>query len=133
MQFEEVGKPIADDEPEKDVGGRPPSLLCDEDTLKQIKGLASLQCTQREAAAVLGVHRETFGKFLDRHPKAREAWDNGQETGKVSLRRYQYKSAENGNPTMQIWLGKQWLDQKDKIENDTTLSGGLQITWGKAE
>lgn len=79
-----------------------------------------MQCTQREAAAVLGVHPDTFGRFLRREEKARAAWDDGLEVGKVSLRRYQYKMAEN-NPTMAIWLGKQWLAQTDK--NDTTLRG----------
>ena len=38
-------------------------------------------------------------------------------TGKMSLRRQQFKSAENGNVTMQIWLGKQWLGQTDKVES----------------
>ena len=121
MPFDEVDKPRADEAHEKDVGGRPPSLDCDEDTLKQIHGLARIQCTQKEAAAVLGVHRETFSKFLDRHPKAREAWEDGAETGKASLRRHQYKAAEAGSATMQIWLGKQWLEQTDKTEN--TLQG----------
>lgn len=36
--------------------------------------------------------------------------------GKMSLRRAQWQAAEGGNVTMQIWLGKQWLDQKEKNE-----------------
>lgn len=123
MQFEhqhETAKPHTDDEPEIDVGGRPYAMECTEETLKQITGLARMQCTQREAAAVLGVHPDTFGRFLRREEKARAAWDDGLEVGKVSLRRYQYKMAEN-NPTMAIWLGKQWLEQTDKTEN--TLQG----------
>jgi hypothetical protein len=63
------------------------------------------------------VHRDTFADFLGTHEKAQEAWDNGQEQGRASLRRLQYKAAENGNPTMQIWLGKQWLGQKDRTES----------------
>jgi DNA-binding transcriptional regulator YiaG len=100
----------------KDLGGRPPKLKCDDDTLKQINGLARIQCTQREAAAVLGVHRETFSKFLDTNEKAMRAWEDGQEAGKASLRREQFKVAQNGNATMQIWLGKQWLGQKDNLQ-----------------
>jgi hypothetical protein len=36
----------------------------------------------------------------------------------------QYTSAEAGNVTMQIWLGKQWLGQTDKnqIKQETTLT-----------
>lgn len=36
--------------------------------------------------------------------------------GKASLRRYQWKAAEGGNVTMQIWLGKQYLGQRDTSE-----------------
>lgn len=135
MQFEEqheTAKPQPDDEPEVDVGGRPYALECTDATLKQITSLARMQCTQREAAAVLGVHPDTFGRFLRREEKAKAAWDDGLEVGKVSLRRYQYKMAES-NPTMAIWLGKQWLEQKDKAEQDVNVTGGIRIGWGKAE
>lgn len=98
--------------------GRPPKLVESEELLKQIEGLARIQCTQREAAAVLRVDEDTFNKFLGSHEKARAVWKGALETGKASLRRLQYKSAENGNPSMQIWLGKQWLDQKDKSDVD---------------
>lgn len=43
-----------------------------------------------------------------------EAKEAGQLSGKASLRRMQFKTAESGNATMQIWLGKQYLGQKDK-------------------
>ena len=36
--------------------------------------------------------------------------------GKISLRRAQFEKALGGNVAMQIWLGKQHLDQRDKIE-----------------
>lgn len=101
--------------------GRPPKLTETDEILKQIEGLARIQCTQREAAAVLGVHRDTLSDFLGNSEKARAAWENGLETGKASLRRLQFKAAENGNPTMAIWLGKQWLDQRDKVEENVNM------------
>lgn len=108
--------------------GRPPKLVESEELLKQIEGLARIQCTQREAAAVLRVHRDTFAAFLGTHEKAQEAWDNGLEQGKASLRRMQFKNAENGNATMQVWLGKQWLDQRDKTDNQHTGADGKPLT-----
>ena len=36
--------------------------------------------------------------------------------GRISLRRAQFEKALSGNVVMQIWLGKQHLDQRDKIE-----------------
>ena len=39
--------------------------------------------------------------------------------GRASLRRNQWKLSET-NPTMAIFLGKQFLGQKDRIEEDTS-------------
>ena len=40
----------------------------------------------------------------------------------MSLRRRQFKTAlEDGNVTMQIWLGKQHLDQTDKRETNVNV------------
>lgn len=41
---------------------------------------------------------------------------------KLKLRQLQWKSAEDGNVTMQIWLGKNMLDQTDKqhLQHDVT-------------
>lgn len=111
--------------------GRPNKLVVSEELLKQIEGLARIQCTQREAAAVLRVDRDTFGGFLRTNEKARQAWDEGLEAGKASLRRLQFKNAENGNATMQIWLGKQWIDQKDKTENTVDVGATLGGLLGK--
>jgi len=104
--------------------GRPPKLVESEELLKQIESLARIQCTKKEAAAVLRVHQDTLADFLQAHEKARIAWEDGIETGKASLRRLQYKSAESGNTTMQIWLGKQMLDQTDKTDARNTHEVG---------
>lgn len=101
--------------------GRPPKLVETPELIKQIEGLSRIHCTMVEAAAVLGVHRDTFSDFLQAHEKAMAAWEDGKENGKASLRRMQFKAAESGNSTMQIWLGKQWLDQKDKFESSMSL------------
>lgn len=105
--------------------GRPQKLRPDEQTLKTLSGLGNIQCTTKEAAAVLGVSEPTFIAFLKRYQKAREVFDAGKETGRASLRRQQWKAAENGNTTMQIWLGKQYLGQADK--NEQTGKDGAPI------
>lgn len=102
--------------------GRPLVLNDDDKTLSTIQGLARIQCTTKEAAAVLGVAKQTFFDFLDRSLKARQAWENGAEEGKASLRRNQFKMSEK-NATMAIWLGKQWLDQKDRKEVEVGAPG----------
>lgn len=100
---------------EKNKGGRPPKLIADDKTMATISGLARIQCTNVEAAAVLGVCRETFEQFLGREEKAKDAWEHGKQNGLASLRRNQFKMSE-ANATMAIWLGKQYLGQKDKHE-----------------
>ena len=108
-------KPAAEPQPKKT--GRPPNLLADGRTLRMIRKLAEIQCTQQEAASVLGVHKDTFNDFL-RSPtdkRAADAWEMGREEGKVALRRLQWRTAQKST-TMQIWLGKQWLNQRDKMD-----------------
>lgn len=98
----------------RNKGGRPPALKADEATLGQIRNLAGIFCTQDEAGAVLGVSRQTFNRFLNSEPAAQEAWDFGQDTGRASLRRMQWRHADK-NPTMAIFLGKNYLGQRSEV------------------
>lgn len=112
------------DEETKNVGGRPLKLTADEATLKTIKGLGNIQAVNKECAAVLGVTEPTWIKFKKENPEVIDALEQGQGEGRASLRRRQFKAANDGNATMLIWLGKQYLDQKDKqeIEQSGTLT-----------
>ena len=92
-----------------------PKMILSEAGVETIKSLASIQCTDEEIASVLGcsVDLLTNKNNRDVFTEAKEA---GQYSGKASLRRMQFKTAEAGNATMQIWLGKQYLGQKDEQE-----------------
>ena len=105
-----------------------PKLKTDDETLCVIRELAVIQCTQAEAASVLGLHRVAFCNWLNRTPLARQAWDEGLEEGKMSLRRRQYRSAMAGNVVMLIWLGKNVLGQKDIVTQDVNM----KVTDGNA-
>jgi hypothetical protein len=94
-------------------------------TLELIKTLAKIQCILDEAASVLKVCPKTFDNYLRHNKKVREAWENGRLEGKVSLRRLQWRSAEHSIP-MQIWLGKQYLGQKDKQEQSGPDGGPVR-------
>ncbi len=72
--------------------------------------LAKLHCDIGEIAAFCDCHRDTI---KDRFSKELE---KGYGAGKRRLRRMQWKAAQGGNVVMQIWLGKQYLGQKDKQE-----------------
>jgi hypothetical protein len=83
-----------------------------------VEKLASIQCTDEEIAAVLGVHSDTI-KRRKKIPEYAEVLSNGRAKGRASLRRLQWKAAESGNVTMQIFLGKNLLGQRDKFEEPT--------------
>ena len=94
-------------------GGRPKKKI-DYDTVEK---LASIMCTQEEIASYLDLSVRT----LQRDKEFCRIYKKGLDKGRMSVRRQQYKSAESGSATMQIWLGKQYLGQRDK--HDTELSG----------
>ena len=54
-------------------------------------------------------------RTLQRDEEFCRVFKKGKETGKMRLRRNQFKIAEN-NASMAIFLGKQYLGQRDNIE-----------------
>lgn len=80
--------------------------------VSEIRRLSGLQCSEAEAAASLGLRVKTFKEMLRIDVRAREAWEDGRNIGKVGLRRAQFKMAEH-NPSMAIFLGKQYLGQNE--------------------
>lgn len=87
-----------------------------------VEKLANIQCTQEEIASFLGISSRT----LLRDEKFKELFAKGRENGKASLRRIQWKHAEK-SASMAIWLGKQYLGQKDVIEASTTGETKINI------
>jgi hypothetical protein len=103
--------------------GRPPALHPSQtitksdnakpvNIVKFIRNLAALHCTEKEITSVLEVHKSTFIAFKKKYPEVKTALEAGVDEGKVSLRRSQFKLAER-NATMAIFLGMQYLGQKD--------------------
>ena len=79
--------------------------------------LCGIQCTLEEISGVMDVSMDTIERWCLREYKAgfAEIYKSKSATGKISLRRHQFKLAEK-NATMAIWLGKQYLGQRDTIE-----------------
>ena len=103
--------------------GRPPIQF----DLAGIQGFASLNATKQEVAAFFGVSESTVDHRFHTEPELREAWEKGRATGKLSLRRKQTELAQAGNVTMLIWLGKQLLGQKDKVEHSGDADSPLYV------
>ena len=90
------------------------------------ENLCGIQCTQQEICSVLNVTdktltawcKSTYGKSFS------EVFKEKKELGKSSLRRMQWKLAEKSY-AMAIFLGKQYLGQRDVVENQVTSNGIL--------
>ena len=91
---------------------------------KQFETLCGLQCTLLEFCDALEVTdktldawcKRTYGKHFS------EVFREKRGRGKISLRRMQWRLAEK-NAAMAIWLGKQYLDQKDVVEQNINSDG----------
>jgi hypothetical protein len=81
--------------------------------LKLVFSLAAIQCTIAEISAVIDI---PTGTLVNREDFT-STYKKGTESGKMSLRRLQFKIAKK-SAAMAIFLGKQYLGQKDKVEVD---------------
>lgn len=80
--------------------------------LGKVEAAAAIGCTQEEIGSIVGCSDRT----LQTREDCREAIVRGQSRMRTSLRRMQWKKASEGNVAMLIWLGKQILGQKDRVE-----------------
>jgi hypothetical protein len=103
--------------PAKGTGGRPIKPI----DWVEAERLALMQCTQKEIASWYHVTYETL---VERYEKefgdTFSSWyEKHSANGKSSLRRRMYKAAMDGNVTMMIWLSKQMLGMRDRIDEVT--------------
>src|SRR6187402_3411531 len=81
----------------------------------EVQRLAFEGAFNTEIAEFFGVNRDTIAdRFSAQLAK-------GRLERKMRLRKHQFKAAERGNPTMLIWLGKQYLGQSDRNIDDYLL------------
>ena len=104
--------------PNAGLSGGTPEYVIDKEKLQ---ALAATMASYDEMSLVLGVPE----KFLRDHYKA--VIDAGQAEAKTNLRSVQFATAKGGNVIMQIWLGKQYLGQKDIRREEQTGPDGKPI------
>ena len=83
---------------------------------EEFEKLCEFQCTRDEICDFFDVTVNTLTGWCRRtyDMSFSEIFRKKRKKGFVSLRRFQYEEARNGNTTMLVWLGKQWLGQAEK-------------------
>ena len=82
---------------------------------EEVEKLAAIGATNTEIAAFFGCSKDLIGKSYSTFVT------KGRESGKIRLRQWQMKAAQNGSVPMLIWLGKNMLDQSDNQNNTHTI------------
>ena len=115
------------------VGGRPKAVI-NWDTVEK---LCAIQCTGEEIAAVLKIDYDTLNTHIkdEFNLSFSDYFKKHSAKGRMSLRRKQHEVALSGNATMLIWLGKQYLEQKDKQEvvSNITMNNSLDDFYADIE
>lgn len=89
---------------------------------KQFEAMCGIMCTKEEIADIFDVDENTLNSWCKQTygDTFSVVYKKKTSNGKMSLRRFQFKQAEK-NSTMAIWLGKQWLGQKDYQEAELAV------------
>lgn len=89
--------------------------------------LCHIHCTTLELEHIFDCELETISSWTQRYYGLtfKEAYEKFSAYGKASLRRLQFQMAHK-NASLAIWLGKQWLNQKDTPINEEEISPELK-------
>ena len=93
---------------------------------KQFENLCGLQCTKEEMCAFFELTDKTLESWCKRtyNKGFSEVFREKRGIGKISLRRSQFELAKK-NAAMAIWLGKQYLNQRDQMQIEVKNENNL--------
>lgn len=95
---------------------------------KEFENLCGIQCTKLEICAFFDVTDKTLEAWCKRtyHAGFSEVFAQKRGLGKISLRRKQWQLAEK-NGSVAIWLGKQYLNQRDNVDVTVADAKGIAL------
>lgn len=93
---------------------------------EEFEKLCALLCSEEEIASWFDVSVDTLCRWCKREYSVTfaEIYKTKSEKGRIALRRYQFKLAEK-YPAMAIFLGKQYLGQRDNVDNTEGVDEGV--------
>ena len=94
-----------------------------------VDNMLRADCEGTEVAARLGMHPDTLYKRCrtERHTDFAEYLRLKKSDGNSILKERQYALANANDRTMLIWLGKQRLNQREKIDHGIDAKKPLQV------
>lgn len=108
----------------KKTGPKGPRIQMTDKDFERLVNMIRIQCTAEEICDVMGMSQDTLVRRIKERGieginNFADLYKKHAGEGKASLRRMQWAAAEKGNSTMLVWLGKQWLGQRDKIDHSS--------------
>lgn len=103
-----------------------PKIVWDDDQYRQFEALCGMLATVDEIENVLDVDHKTINRLCkDRYGFGfSQVYKKYSDGGRLTLRRYQMQLAKK-SAAMAIFLGKQYLGQKDVVEQQQKDEGIL--------
>lgn len=88
----------------------------------KVDKMCAIHCTGEEQASLLDMSYDTLERRCreEKGVSFAEYFKQKAADGKMSLRRKQFTTAMDGNTTMLVWLGKNWLGQSDTPNEGNT-------------
>ena len=114
-----MSKSPPESKPKRKRGAGRPRIDFD---LSLVEAMGKIGATAEEMACVLPASERTIkGRMADPDSDFCTAYKRGNSQLKMSLRRKQVAMALDGDRTMLIWLGKQLLGQRDRVEQESAV------------
>jgi hypothetical protein len=103
-------------------------VIFDDEKWCVFEELCDIQCTKQEICSVLRVTASALDARVKEHfdCEFQDIYKILSDGGKSSIRRDQMRMSKN-NVQMSIWLGKQYLDQRDKQLDNPDIGKALGI------
>lgn len=110
-----------------------PKIELNEKEWEQAEKMAGIHCTGEEIADILRMCYDTLvTRVKEKYGLAFSDWHRVYSAnGKMALRRQQFKMAEK-NAAVSIWLGKQYLGQKEQYDGSTGQTN-ISLTYSLPE
>jgi hypothetical protein len=113
-------------------GGRPKIEFSDTQW-KMLALLCKAQSTNEEVCAYFDIDLKTLNRLVKKKYKKYNSFsdfnDKKRKAGFSSIRAKQWQVAMNGNVSMLIWLGKNWLGQADSVEIGSKNNEPIKIEY----